>query len=71
MSGQWIKRKADEHKCQMPTWTRDVARGDIWQCNCGRQWKVDSISWGDYRETYDTPLIMWVIHLPSSEQESA
>lgn len=39
----WVKRKADEHRCQTPDVqrVRDAAPGDIWECNeCRQRWQV-------------------------------
>lgn len=45
----WIKRKIDEHVCPKPKWNKDIAVGDIWQCDeCKLQWRVVEVSRGQY-----------------------
>lgn len=43
--GSWIKAKRNEHKCDYPKYgvPHDTAVGDVWECKCGRQWRVESI----------------------------
>lgn len=43
--GSWTKAKRDEHVCDYPKYAvpSDTAVGDIWTCDCGRQWEVESV----------------------------
>lgn len=42
--GKWIKRKADEHQCDMPfSVPHNTEVGDIWRCECGKKWGVSKI----------------------------
>ena len=42
----WIRRKADEHKCELPplrgrrAGPNDPWPGDLWQCDCSQVWIV-------------------------------
>jgi len=42
MSGQWVKRKADEHVCEKPSLSEaGTNSGDVWRCNvCHALWTV-------------------------------
>lgn len=66
MTGQWIKRKKDEHTCDKPKYDEDstVASGDLWVCDiCGSVWLVYSVWCGDQREPLEPgerPSILWV-----------
>lgn len=40
----WIKRKIDEHVCKKPDFHKDVATGDIWQCDeCNLKYRVAQV----------------------------
>ena len=49
MTGRWVYRDAEQHRCALPSYNITVKPGDIWECGqCGKQWKVDKID-GDQR----------------------
>lgn len=44
----WIKQKSAEHGCKKPSWSADVSKGDIWQCDdCQTKWAVTDIQFED------------------------
>lgn len=64
MSGQWLRRKVDEHKCARPTRAEvgmgKVHRGDQWQCDtCHRVYTVIGLNEGDQRDPVYPPIIQW------------
>ena len=51
--GKWVYRDKDNHKCQKPPGGYDVKVGDIWECDCGKMFRVDKVqAKGDQRDTY-------------------
>lgn len=51
MSGRWVYRDKDNHKCGKPPGGHDVKPGDIWECECGKMWVITEIKQkGDQRD---------------------
>ena len=69
MTGEWIKVKAEKHRCELPQYGRgeplgEVHAGDQWKCECGKVWKVGSVWSGDQREPLlpgEYPQIRWAV----------
>lgn len=52
MSGHWVRREKDIHKCAKPIDPSGVHAGDIWQCDeCGYRWSVIRVA-GDQQQRY-------------------
>lgn len=57
MSGHWIHRDADQHRCAKPTYEKGGKRGDIWKCDeCGLEWIVTSV---DYDQRDNCRWFVW------------
>ena len=53
MPGTWIYRDADQHKCDKPYGDFHTKAGDIWECECGEQYRVSKCEYkGDQRDSW-------------------
>jgi hypothetical protein len=38
--GKWIKKNRWPHTCGTPIEWPWIADGSVWQCKCGKQWRI-------------------------------
>jgi len=46
----WVYQKKNNHTCKAPSSESGAAVGDIWQCSCGKMWRVKKVDHGDQRD---------------------
>ncbi len=62
MSGRWLKRDVDVHRCARPNDGTTVRAGDQWLCDdCGAVWTVNRIEHGMQWDPIDPPAITWEV----------
>lgn len=57
--GEWIRRKADEHRHDAPHLASEAKGcqvGDIWQCNCGVKLEIVGFDSGSQWDPYPTSI---------------
>lgn len=61
MTGQWIKRDVDAHRCARPKRGGNTVRaGDQWKCDgCQIVHVVKGLDHGDQRDPIHPPMIVW------------
>lgn len=57
MTGHWIYRDKDVHRCSKPAWEPGGRKGDVWKCDeCGKEWVVTRV---DYDQRDNTSWFTW------------